>query len=109
MQAAAVKDRKIEQLCAQLRKCQEAGVEALEATGLDTTAFEETQATGEHTPQDTMVCAALSKLQIGYLAQKQRGEVLQNIQLEHIEDKQVWLCRALSCVCLTARLGHHGQ
>ena len=77
LQAAEVKDRKIEQLCAQLRKCQEAGLDALEATGLDTTAFEETQATGEHTPQDTMVCAALSKLQIGYLAQKQRGEVLQ--------------------------------
>ena len=42
-------------------------------------------------------------------ADKMNNEHMQKIQLEHIEDKQVWLCRALSCVCLTARLGHHGQ
>jgi ABC-type Zn2+ transport system substrate-binding protein/surface adhesin len=34
-------------------------------------------------------------------ADKMNNEHMQKIQLEHIEDKQVWLCRALSCVCLT--------
>ena len=34
-------------------------------------------------------------------ADKMNNEHLQKIQLQHIEDKQVWLCRALSFVCLT--------
>ena len=34
-------------------------------------------------------------------ADKMNNEHMQKIQLEHIEDKRVWLCRALSCVCLT--------
>ena len=34
-------------------------------------------------------------------ADKMNNEHMQKIQFEHIEDKQVWLCRALSCVCLT--------
>ena len=33
-------------------------------------------------------------------ADKMNNEHLQKIQLQHIQDKQVWLCRALFCVCL---------
>ena len=34
-------------------------------------------------------------------ADKMHNEHMQKIQLEHLEAKQVWLCRALSCVRLT--------
>ena len=33
-------------------------------------------------------------------ADKMNNEHMQKIQLQHIEDKQVWFCGALFCVCL---------